>query len=42
MASKPETPWLTDTQQRSWRAFLGGVTVLMDRLDRDLRSQHRL
>ncbi len=42
MASKPETPWLTDTQQRSWRAFLGGVTVLMDRLDRDLRSQHGL
>jgi DNA-binding MarR family transcriptional regulator len=42
MASEPETPWLTDAQQRSWRAFLGGVTVLMDRLDRDLRSEHGL
>jgi DNA-binding MarR family transcriptional regulator len=42
MASEPETPWLTDAQQRSWRAFLGGVTVLMDRLDRDLRNEHGL
>lgn len=42
MASEPETPWLTDVQQRHWRAFLGGVTVLMDRLDRDLRSEHGL
>jgi DNA-binding MarR family transcriptional regulator len=42
-ASSPaETPWLTDAQQRSWRAFLGGVTVLMDSLDRDLRSHHGL
>jgi DNA-binding MarR family transcriptional regulator len=42
MASEPETPWLTDSQQRSWRAFLGGVTVLLDQLDRDLRSEHGL
>ena len=42
MASTPETPWLTDVQQRNWRAFLGGVTVLMDRLDRDLRTEHGL
>jgi DNA-binding MarR family transcriptional regulator len=42
MPSTPETPWLTDAQQRNWRAFLGGVTALMDRLDRDLRSQHGL
>ena len=35
-----KTPWLSDGQQRSWRAFLGGVTVLMDRLDRDLRNDH--
>jgi len=40
--STPETPWLTDAQQRNWRAFLGGVTVLMDRLDRDLRDGHGL
>mgnify|MGYP006198281039 CR=1 FL=1 len=38
--SPAETPWLSDGQQRSWRAFLGGVTVLMDRLDRDLRNDH--
>jgi DNA-binding MarR family transcriptional regulator len=42
MASASEIPWLTDAQQGSWRAFLGGVTVLMDSLDRDLRSQHGL
>jgi DNA-binding MarR family transcriptional regulator len=34
------TPWLDAEQQRIWRAFLGGTTVLMDRLDRDLRTQH--
>jgi DNA-binding MarR family transcriptional regulator len=42
MAPTPDTPWLTDAQQRNWRAFLGGVTVLMDSLDRDLRSRHGL
>lgn len=39
---KDDTPWLSDQQQRNWRAFLGGVTVLMDRLDRDLRAEHGL
>jgi DNA-binding MarR family transcriptional regulator len=34
--------WLDETQQRSWRAFLVGTTLLMDRLDRELREQHRL
>jgi DNA-binding MarR family transcriptional regulator len=34
--------WLDAHQQRSWRAFLVGTTLLMDRLDRDLREQHRL
>ena len=42
MASRAETPWLSDTEQRNWRAFLGGVTVLMDRLERDLRAAHGL
>jgi DNA-binding MarR family transcriptional regulator len=42
MSSTAETPWLTDAQERSWRAFLGGVTVLMDSLDRDLRNRHGL
>jgi DNA-binding MarR family transcriptional regulator len=36
------TPWLDSRQQRSWRAFLVGTTLLMDRLDRDLRERHQL
>jgi DNA-binding MarR family transcriptional regulator len=34
--------WLDRDQQRSWRAFLVGTTLLMDRLDRELREQHQL
>lgn len=37
-----ETQWLTQDQQRSWRAYLVGTTLLMDRLDRDLRENHDL
>jgi DNA-binding MarR family transcriptional regulator len=37
-----DVAWLDQQQQRSWRAFLVGTTLLMDRLDRDLREQHRL
>jgi len=37
-----DTPWLDESQQRVWRNLLGGITVLMDRLDRDLRSKHNL
>lgn len=37
-----DTAWLDQRQQRSWRAFLVGTTLLMDRLDRELRDQHRL
>ena len=37
-----DTPWLDQDQQRVWRSFLGGVTVLLDQLDRDLRSKHDL
>jgi DNA-binding MarR family transcriptional regulator len=37
-----ETAWLDGRQQRAWRAFLVGTTLLMDRLDRELREQHRL
>lgn len=37
-----DTRWLDDEQQRAWRAFLGGTTVLMDQLDRDLRAEHGL
>ena len=34
--------WLDEEQQRSWRAYLVGTTLLMDRLDRDLRAEHGL
>src|ERR1700709_1318913 len=34
--------WLDEHQQRAWRAFLVGTTLLMERLDRELREQHRL
>jgi DNA-binding MarR family transcriptional regulator len=40
--SPDETVWLDEQQQRTWRAFLVGTTLLMDRLDRELREQHRL
>ena len=32
--------WLTGEQQHAWRAYLVGTTLLMDRLDRDLRASH--
>jgi hypothetical protein len=34
--------WLDPAQQRAWRAYLVGTTLLMDRLDRELRDQHRI
>src|SRR3954466_3484599 len=34
--------WLDSEQQRAWRAYLVGTTLLMDRLDRELREQHRI
>ncbi|MGH8967659.1 MAG: MarR family winged helix-turn-helix transcriptional regulator [Actinomycetes bacterium] len=34
--------WLDQDQQHAWRAYLVGTTLLMDRLDRDLREQHDL
>ena len=42
METTTATPWLSAEQQRVWRWFLGGTTVLMDRLDRDLRAAHGL
>lgn len=35
-----EPRWLDSDQQRSWRALVLGTTLLFDRLDEDLRSQH--
>ncbi|GAB2881930.1 MarR family winged helix-turn-helix transcriptional regulator [Nocardioides pacificus] len=34
--------WLTADQQRSWRALIIGNTLLMDRLDEDLRRTFNL
>ncbi len=42
MPTRTGTPWLSQEQQRNWRSFIGGITVLMDHLDRDLRTQHDL
>lgn len=42
LARTEETRWLDEHQQVQWRAFLGGITVLMDQLDRDMRAEHEL
>ena len=36
--SAPSTRWLNQSQQRAWRAFLVGYTLLSDRLDDELRD----
>ncbi|WP_324499794.1 MarR family transcriptional regulator [Nocardioides sp.] len=36
------TRWLDPEEQRSWRALILGMTLLLDRLDADLRSTHGL
>jgi DNA-binding MarR family transcriptional regulator len=36
------TRWLNGEQQRAWRSYLLGTTLLMERLDRDLREKHDL
>jgi DNA-binding MarR family transcriptional regulator len=41
-AETTSTRWLDTEQQRSWRAYLVGTTLLTDRLDRDLREHHDL
>lgn len=35
-----ETPWLSAAEQHSWRALVMGMTLLMDRLDDELRADH--
>ncbi|WP_408898681.1 MarR family winged helix-turn-helix transcriptional regulator [Nocardioides sp. R1-1] len=37
-----EPRWLDQDQQRAWRSFLLGTTLLLDRLDEDLRREHGL
>jgi DNA-binding MarR family transcriptional regulator len=36
------TRWLDSDQQRAWRAYIVGTTLLIERLDRDLRENHDL
>lgn len=38
MNQQSETNWLDEGQQRAWRAILLGHTLLLDRLDDDLRK----
>jgi len=38
--TRAEPRWLDEDQQRSWRAFLLGTTLLFDRLDDDLQRNH--
>src|SRR5512144_2547835 len=39
MTEVPAARWLDEDQQRSWRALVMGTTLLMDRLDDDLRRE---
>jgi DNA-binding MarR family transcriptional regulator len=34
-----ETRWLDEQEQRTWRAFLAAVRLLMDELDRELQRE---
>ena len=34
------TRWLDADQQRAWRAYIIGTTLLLERLDRDLRDNY--
>lgn len=36
--TEPSTRWLNQSQQRAWRAFLVGYTLLSNRLDDELRE----
>lgn len=36
------TRWLSESEQRSWRAYIEGSLRLYERLDRDLREGHGL
>ncbi|MCX6401991.1 MAG: MarR family transcriptional regulator [Propionibacteriales bacterium] len=40
--SPAEPRWLDDGQQQAWRSFLLGTTLLLDRIDEDLRREHGL
>ncbi|MBE7325152.1 MarR family transcriptional regulator [Nocardioides sp. Y6] len=40
MSEQTQTRWLSEPQQRAWRALLLGHTLLQDRLDDDLRHAY--
>jgi len=40
--SAQEPRWLNGEQQAAWRAYILGTTLLMDTLDRELRTEHGL
>ena len=40
--SAEEPRWLNGEQQAAWRAYILGTTLLMDTLDRELRTEHGL
>jgi DNA-binding MarR family transcriptional regulator len=40
--SASQTRWLNSEQQRAWRAYVIGSTLLTDTLDRELRQAHGL
>lgn len=42
VATGREPRWLDPEQQRTWRSFLLGTTLLLDRIDEDLRREHGL
>lgn len=42
MGSRRMTRWLSDDEQRHWRAWLAASNLLNDRLSRDLQEQHDL
>ena len=40
--STAEPRWLDQEQQHAWRSFLLGTTLLLDKIDEDLRRDHGL
>lgn len=42
MTDSTEPRWLDDEQQHAWRSFVLGTTLLLDRIDEDLRRDHGL
>lgn len=42
MTGRTETRWLDTEQQQTWRAYIMGSQLLLDRLDRDLRVEHAI